>query len=56
VRGILPIIYVVIGAVIAEQHHYFTHLNTLSQVVSAVLAIVLWPLILLNVNLHVQIH
>lgn len=55
-RGIFPIIYVIVGAVIADQHHYFTHLHTLSQVVSAVLAITLWPLILLNVNLHVQIR
>jgi hypothetical protein len=55
VRGILPIIYVIIGAVVANQHHYFAHLQTVSQVVSAVLAIVLWPLILLNVNLHVSI-
>jgi hypothetical protein len=54
-RGIFPIIYVVIGVIVAEQHHYFTHLHTLSQVVSAVLAIVLWPLILLQVNLHVSL-
>lgn len=54
-RGIFPIIYVVIGAIVAEQHHYFAHLHTVSQVVSAFLAIVLWPLILLNVNLHVKI-
>ncbi|MGI8801360.1 MAG: hypothetical protein ACR2KV_04195 [Solirubrobacteraceae bacterium] len=55
-RGILPIIYVIIGAIVADQHGYFAHLSTLSQVISAVLAIVLWPLILLNVNLHVKIH
>ncbi len=56
-RGILPLIYVVIGAIVANQHHFFTHLTTFSQVVSAVLAIVLWPLIVFgNVNLHVQIH
>jgi hypothetical protein len=56
-RGILPVIYVIIGAIVANQHHFFTHLTTLSQVVSAVLAIVLWPLIVFgNVNLHVQLH
>ncbi len=55
-RGLFPLIYVVIGAVIADQHHYFTHLQTLSQVVSAVLAILLWPLILLaHTNLHVNL-
>jgi hypothetical protein len=55
VRGIFPIVYVIIGAVIANQHHYFTHLATLSQVVSAILAVILWPLILLQVNLHVAL-
>jgi hypothetical protein len=56
-RGIFTIIYVLIGAVVANQHHFFTHLTTLSQVISAVLAIVLWPLIVFgNVNLHVSLH
>jgi hypothetical protein len=55
VRGIFPLIYVVIGAVVAQQHHYFAHLHTLSQVISVVLAILLWPLILLHVNLHVHL-
>ncbi len=56
-RGIFTIIYVLIGAVVANQHHFFTHLTTLSQVISAVLAIVLWPLITFgNVNLHVTFH
>ena len=55
-RGIFPLIYVIIGAVIADRHHYFTHLQTLSQIVSAVLAIVLWPLIVFaHTNLHVTI-
>ena len=54
-RGIFPLIYVIIGAVVAQQHHFFVHLKTLSQVVSVVLAIALWPLILFGVNLHVHL-
>ncbi len=54
-RGIFPVIYLIIGAVIAQQHHYFADLHTLSQVISAVLAVILWPLILLQVNLHVHL-
>ncbi len=53
-RGILPLIYVIIGAVIAQQHHYLVHLSSAAQVISAVLAIALWPLVLLQVNLHVK--
>jgi hypothetical protein len=54
-RGILPLIYVIAGLVIAQQHHYLAHLDTLSQILSAVLAVTLWPLVLLDVNLHVVI-
>ncbi len=53
-RGIVPLIYVIIGAVVAQQNDYLTPLKTLSQVISAVLAIALWPLILLDVNLNVS--
>ncbi len=40
------------GVVIAYNHHYLTNVNGLKEVVSAILAVLLWPLILLGVNLH----
>jgi hypothetical protein len=51
---LLSIIYLVIGLVVASNHHYFTHLNTVKEIASAVLAVVLWPLILLGMNLHIH--
>jgi hypothetical protein len=53
-RGIIPVIYVIIGVVIAQQHNYFAHLNSFAHVASAALAIVLWPLVLLQVNLQIK--
>jgi len=53
-RNIIIIVYLVIGVVVANAHHYFTHLNSLSSVVSAVLAVVLWPLILFGVSLRIK--
>jgi hypothetical protein len=53
-RGLLTIVYVVIGAIIAGTHGYFADVNTLETIVSAVLAVLLWPLLLLGVNLHVH--
>lgn len=53
-RSILALIYVVIGAVVAQQHHYLAHLSTVSDVISAALAIGLWPLVLLQFNLRVK--
>jgi hypothetical protein len=48
------IVYFFVGVFVAGDHNYIHH-GTLAQVVSAVLAIVLWPLILIfNVNLHIH--
>jgi hypothetical protein len=52
--GIGSVIYVVIGLLVASAHHYFAHAGTLKPVISAILAIALWPLILLGINLHVR--
>jgi len=54
-RGILPVIYLIIGVVVAQQHDYLAQLSTISRIISAVLAILLWPLVLLDVSLHVNL-
>ena len=53
-RNIAIVVYLIVGVVVANSHHYFVHLHSLASVLSAVLAVVLWPLILLSVNLHVK--
>ena len=50
---ILPVIYVIVGAFVAAAHHYYSHTSQLTGVVDALLAIVLWPLVLLGVHMHV---
>ena len=52
--GLVGLIYLVVGAIVAATHHYWEHLNTLKQVGSALLATVLWPLIFLGINLHIH--
>jgi hypothetical protein len=47
-------LYVIAGVVIADTHHYFRHLNGVRTIASADLAIVLWPLVLLGINLHIR--
>ncbi len=51
---LLTIIYLVVGAVIASNHHYFSNVSTVKQIGSAVLAVVLWPLILFGIGLHIR--
>jgi hypothetical protein len=55
IRRLLPLAYGVAGGVIAYDHAYLDHLHTASQIVSAVLAILAWPLVLAGVNLHLHI-
>jgi hypothetical protein len=52
--GLLTVIYLVIGVIAAGDHGYIRH-DTVGQVVSALLAIVLWPLVVFfDVNLHIH--
>ena len=52
--GIGTLIYLIVGVILAASHHYFSNASTLKPIVSALLAIVLWPLMLLGVNLHIK--
>ncbi len=48
------IIWLIVGVLVASAHHYLAHVDTLKLVASALLAIVLWPLLLVGINLHVK--
>jgi hypothetical protein len=52
--SIVSIIYLVIGLIVASGHAYFTNLNQVMPILSAVLAVLLWPLVLLGVDLHLK--
>jgi len=52
--SLLGIIYVGIGVAIAASHHYFHHVHGWRGVLSAILAVFLWPLILLGIDLHIK--
>ena len=45
---LLPLVYLVIGVVVASQHHYFAHLNTGREIVNMLFAVAFWPLVLLQ--------
>jgi hypothetical protein len=49
------IIYIVIGIFVAANRGYLGDLSTISGIFSALLAIILWPLLLFGVNLHLSI-
>ncbi len=49
------IIYLIIVFYIAHAHGYLSSLGSLPHFLSAVLAVILWPLLLLGVNLHIAL-
>ena len=51
--GLVLLVYIIIGIVVAWEKHYIT-VNLLKGVLSALLAILLWWLPLLGVNLHIH--
>ncbi len=53
-RALLAIVYVVIGVVVAANRDYLDSLDTLREIISAVLAVGLWPLVLLGVNVNIR--
>jgi hypothetical protein len=52
--GMLLVVYIVIGVVVAAGRDYFENLDALRPIASAVLAVLLWPLLLFGVNLQLK--
>ena len=46
-------IWVVIGVIVAAQHDFFDHVDGLSPILSAVLAVLVWPLVVLKVHVAI---
>jgi len=51
--GLLGLIYFFVGAFVAGGDGYLASASNIGDLVSGVLGIVLWPLILLGINLQV---
>ena len=52
--AVMFVVYIVIGVVVAAGHQYFEHLDALKPIASAVLAVLLWPLVLFGISLHLK--
>ncbi|MGH2787939.1 MAG: hypothetical protein ACRDJV_08515 [Actinomycetota bacterium] len=51
--GIIAIVYLVIGVLVAAARDYFERLGSVQGILSLLLAIVLWPLILFGVDIRI---
>jgi hypothetical protein len=50
----LGLVYLIVGVAVAASYDYFERLNTIRRIFSAVLAVLLWPLLLLGIDLHIK--
>ena len=47
------VIYIVIGVVVAAQNDFFDDLGSLEAILSAVLAVLAWPLVALDIHVAI---
>jgi hypothetical protein len=50
---LIVIVYLVIGIIVAASKDYFDSIDNIEGIISAALVVVLWPLLLLDVNLRI---
>jgi hypothetical protein len=52
--GLLPVIWIVVGVVVAAIYDYFDSLGTVGRVLTAIAAVLLWPLLLFGFDITIQ--
>jgi hypothetical protein len=50
----LGLVYLIVGVAVAASYDYFEKLDNVRRALSAVLAVILWPLLLLGIDLHIK--
>ena len=54
-RGVsLPLIWLVVGVVVAAIEDYFENLDTAGRILSAIVAVVLWPILLFGFEIAIS--
>jgi hypothetical protein len=47
------VIWLVVGVIVASSHHFLAHLQSTSEIGSAILAVLVWPLVLLHIHIAI---
>jgi hypothetical protein len=50
----LGLVYLVVGIIVAAMNDYFDNFDTFKRIVSALIAVLIWPLILLGLEVHIN--
>ena len=52
--SLFTMVYLVVGVVVAAINDYFDSLGTIGRIISAVIAVVIWPLVLIGFDVTVS--
>jgi hypothetical protein len=52
--GLLPVVWIVVGVVVAAIYDYFDSLSTLGRILTAIAAVLLWPLLLFGFDITIK--
>jgi hypothetical protein len=52
--SLIALLWAGVGIAVAATHDYFDNVNGWRGVLSAIFAILLWPLVLLGIDLHIK--
>ncbi len=47
------VVYLVLGLLVAASQNYFDHLTTLGRLLSAIIAVIIWPLLLFGIDVRI---
>jgi hypothetical protein len=50
--GLILIIYLVVGVIVAAMNGYFANLGNVTEVLEMIVAVVAWPLVLVGVDIN----
>jgi hypothetical protein len=52
-RSLVPVVWVVVGVVVAAVQDYFDSLGTTGRVLTAIAAVLLWPILLFGFDISI---
>ena len=52
--GLLPLIWIVVGVVVAAIYDYFNSLGSIGKILTVIAAVLLWPLLLFGFDISIH--
>jgi hypothetical protein len=53
-RSLVPLVWVIVGVVVAAVQDYFDSLDSTGRVLTAVAAVLLWPILLFGFDIRIS--